>query len=87
MKLNLGCGGDKRPGWTNVDKYPEFAPDQVTDLEQLPWAWADDSVDEVMLRHVLEHLGATPDLYLGIIKELELATGRGPQGALGRAHT
>jgi hypothetical protein len=70
MKLNLGCGGDKRPGWINVDKYPEFAPDQVADLEALPWPWPDDSVDEVMLRHVLEHLGRTPELYLGIIKEL-----------------
>ncbi len=70
MKLNLGCGGDKRPGWTNVDKYAELAPDQVADLERLPWPWPDDSVEEVALRHVLEHLGPTPDAYLGIIREL-----------------
>jgi len=70
MKLNLGCGHDKRPGWHNVDKVAASEPDQVVDLEVLPWPWVDDTVDEVMLRHVLEHLGREPDLFLGIMAEL-----------------
>jgi len=70
LRLNLGCGYDKRPGWHNVDKVPDSAPDQVVDLEALPWPWPDDSVDEVALRHVLEHLGRDPDTYLGLMKEL-----------------
>ncbi|SUX30221.1 class I SAM-dependent methyltransferase [Chromobacterium vaccinii] len=70
LKLNLGCGHDKRPGFVNVDSQAACQPDQVVDLEQFPWPWADDSVDEIVMSHVLEHLGASTDIYLGIIKEL-----------------
>jgi Methyltransferase domain len=70
MRLNLGCGDKKMPGWRNVDKIAMCDPDEVVDLEQLPWPWPDDSVDEILLSHVLEHLGQSPDIYLGIIKEI-----------------
>ena len=70
MRLNLGCGGRKFPDWINVDKFPTCSPDEIVDLEQFPWPWPDNSVDEVRLYHVLEHLGADTGVYLGIIKEL-----------------
>lgn len=70
MRLNLGCGNRKFPGWVNTDKVAACNPDQVVDLERLPWPWPDDSVEEVMLSHVLEHLGQATDVYLGLIKEL-----------------
>ena len=70
MRLNLGCGTRKMPGWLNVDKVAASGPDQIVDLEALPWPWPDDSVDEVLLTHVLEHLGQRTEVYLGIIKEL-----------------
>jgi glycosyltransferase involved in cell wall biosynthesis len=74
MKLNLGCGGDHRPGWVNVDKYPEAKPDKVMDLERLPWPLEDDCADEILLKHVLEHLGRDTDTFLGIMKELYRVT-------------
>jgi hypothetical protein len=70
MKLNLGCGAKKRPGWVNVDHSPVTAPDMVCDLEHFPWPWEDDSVGEIELRHVLEHLGQTTAVYLNIIREI-----------------
>ena len=70
MRLNLGCGSKILDGWHNVDKYPTFSPNQLVDLEVFPWPWPDSSVDEVLLCHVLEHLGAATDVYLGIIREL-----------------
>ncbi len=70
MRLNLGCGFDKRDGFLNVDAYEACAPDEIVDLNTLPWPWDDDSVDEVLLRHVLEHLGAEVPTFLGIMKEL-----------------
>jgi hypothetical protein len=70
MRLNLGCGGRQFPDWVNVDKFPTCSPDQVVDLERFPWPWPDDSVDEVRMYHVLEHLGAQTEVYLGLIKEL-----------------
>jgi hypothetical protein len=70
VRLNLGCGDKKIDGWVNVDKVAAALPDKIVDLEVSPWPWPDNSADEVLLSHVLEHLGARPDVYLGIIKEL-----------------
>ena len=70
LKLNLGCGMRKRDGYVNVDSSPVCAPDLVLDLESSPWPWADNTVGEVVLIHVLEHLGQHPSVYLGIMKEL-----------------
>lgn len=70
MRLNLGCGNKKMPGWVNVDKEAAAEPDQQVDLEALPWPWPDDAAEAVVMRHVLEHLGASTETYLGIIREL-----------------
>jgi ADP-heptose:LPS heptosyltransferase len=70
MRLNLGCGARKFLDWSNVDKSPFCQPDQIVDLEQFPWPWPDDSIDEVRMYRVLEHLGADNAVYFAIIKEL-----------------
>lgn len=70
LKLNLGCGTDCHPGWVNVDRHAMAGVDVVWDLEVFPWPWPDSSVDEVMLIHVLEHMGATAAGFLAIVKEL-----------------
>ena len=68
LRLNLGSGQNPKPGYLNVDKVGR--PDVLWDLEQFPWPWEDSSVAEVRLSNVLEHLGATADVYFGIIREL-----------------
>jgi hypothetical protein len=68
LKLNLGSGQNPRAGYVNVDKFG--TPDVLWDLEQFPWPWENDSVEEVLLLHVLEHLGETSATFLGIFKEL-----------------
>ena len=40
------------------------------DLEKFPWPWEDNSVSEILMFHVLEHLGQKTKTYLKIIKEL-----------------
>jgi SAM-dependent methyltransferase len=70
LKLNLGCGSNLRPaaeGWVNVDRYGE--PDLVLDLETETWPWADDSADEVLFNHSLEHMGANPDAFIRVMKQ------------------
>jgi len=68
MKLNLGSGQNPLEGFVNVDKYG--TPDLVCDLEAFPWPWQTGSVDEVVISHVLEHLGQSPDVFIGVMKEL-----------------
>lgn len=70
MKLNLGCGQNKKEGYTNVDKFPQGSPDIIMDLEVTPWTFDDNSVDEILLNHVLEHLGADVNTFFSIIKEM-----------------
>lgn len=55
MKVNLGCGNDKKRGYVNCDISPAVKPDKVVDLEKkLPFK--DNSVDEIIAEHVLEHI-------------------------------
>lgn len=55
MKLDIGCGKNKREGFIGVDQYPMDGVDQVMDV-RLAWPWEDGSVEEVHCSHFLEHL-------------------------------
>lgn len=68
LRLNLGCGENLAEGFLNVDKFG--TADMHWDLEKVPWPWANSSVKEVVLFHVLEHLGPTRESFLSIIQEL-----------------
>lgn len=68
LKLNLGCGQRSLAGYVNVDK--EGEPQVRHDLEQFPWPFETSSADEVLLSHVLEHLGREPEVFIGVMKEL-----------------
>ncbi|HEY0832794.1 MAG TPA: hypothetical protein VGE72_02695 [Azospirillum sp.] len=70
MRLNLGCGNRKFEGFLNVDKFASCEPDMVVDLEVLPWPFETDSAEEIVMHHVLEHLGPLPEQFMGIMKEL-----------------
>lgn len=56
LKLDLGCGVNKREGFTGVDILKFDGVDKVCDLRKAPWPWATDSVDEVHSSHFVEHL-------------------------------
>jgi predicted SAM-dependent methyltransferase len=70
MRLNLGCGNTHIDGYLNVDKEASCNPDKIVDLEIFPWKFDDNSVEQIMMHHTLEHLGASSDVYLFIVKEL-----------------
>ena len=56
VKINLGSGEGKLPGYVNVDIRPEVNPDILWDLEKLPWPFKTESADEILARDIIEHL-------------------------------
>ena len=72
-RLNLGCGNDHKPkeeGWLNIDINQDVNPDIVADLN-LPIEIEDNEVDEVLMRHCLEHLNQ--GRFFSLMKELWIA--------------
>lgn len=59
LVLNLGCGYNQYKDAVNIDLFAECEPDFVCDLETERWPLEDDSVDYVIARHIMEHLGET----------------------------
>lgn len=55
VRLHLGCGNKRLDGFVNVDLVPSLATDLVTNIRSLPM-FADDSVEEIFLSAVYEHL-------------------------------
>lgn len=55
MKLNLGCGKNKKEGYINVDRLPEVSPDMTADLNE-PLPWKNNSIDEIYCWNTMEHL-------------------------------
>jgi len=56
LRLNLGCGRQQWPDWTNIDRMPAPGVDLVLDLESFRFPYADDSVSCILACHVLEHI-------------------------------
>jgi hypothetical protein len=57
VKLNLGCGLDKRSGYVNIDVREDVKPDLVVNLErELLKRFDDESVEEIIAKDFVEHL-------------------------------
>ena len=62
LKLDLGCGKNKREGFHGVDSRAFDKVDTVADLTKR-WPWGDASVEEVHCSHMIEHLSASERIH------------------------
>lgn len=71
--LDVGCGQNKFPGAIGIDSNRRSHADIIHDLGVVPYPFGDDEFDEIICRHVIEHV---PDV-LGLISELHRITKAG----------
>jgi SAM-dependent methyltransferase len=64
--LNFGCGDTKIPEAINIDHIKLPNVDKVIDFEKFPYPFENNSVDEIHMYFVLEHIFN----HLGVMKEL-----------------
>ena len=54
LRIDLGCGTKKEEGFLGCDQHPFDGVDVVMNMTGR-WPWADSTVDEAHMSHVLEH--------------------------------
>jgi ubiquinone/menaquinone biosynthesis C-methylase UbiE len=64
--LDVGCGWNKIPGALGLDANPKAHADIVHDLGAIPYPFPDNEFDEIVCRHVVEHV---PDV-MALLTEL-----------------
>lgn len=55
VRIDLGCGRRKEPGFRGLDRVQVEGVDIVHDVLTLPWPFESESVDEFRASHLLEH--------------------------------
>jgi len=61
MKLDIGCGANKKTGYIGMDIVPKWGIDVIGDAQILPFH--DNSFDEIQANFVIEHL-IHPDKFI-----------------------
>lgn len=67
INLDLGCGENKQKGFIGMDKRNLPTVDIVHDLEVIPYPLNDESVNNIVASHIIEHL--KPWLTIDIFNE------------------
>lgn len=60
IKLDIGCGETKMPGWVGMDYRQLPGVDIVHNVEQFPWPLPDECAILAMTSHLLEHINPHP---------------------------
>lgn len=64
IRLDIGCGANRQPGFVGLDIRPLDNVDIVHDIEVFPWPLPDECVVMAMASHLVEHLNPS---HFGII--------------------
>lgn len=84
MKVDLGCGPNKREGFVGVDRIAFAGVDHVCDIGNDRFPFEDGSVDEAHASHFVEHL--TADERIRFVNELHRVLRVGGQATIITPH-
>ena len=84
MKLDLGCGKNKREGFVGCDQYAMEGVDHVFNIGEEAWPFEDESVDEAHASHFLEHLNAKQRIHF--MNELHRVMKKGAKATIITPH-
>jgi hypothetical protein len=85
LKLDLGCGPNKKEGFTGVDRLQfDGKVDIVCDLGKDRWPFEDDTVEEFHCSHMVEHLDWSERVHF--FNELHRVLKKGAKGQLVLPH-
>ena len=68
IRLDLGCGADKQPGFVGIDRQPLPGVDIIHDLEVFPYPLPDECCLTIVGSHIVEHI--KPWLMIDFMNEL-----------------
>lgn len=70
IRLDIGCGENKNPGFVGIDMLPLKGVDIVWDLEETPWPLPDECVLTATASHVLEHIDPHKGVFINVMNEI-----------------
>lgn len=70
IRLDIGCGENKNPGFVGIDILPLKGVDIVWDLEEFPWPLPDECVLTATASHVLEHINPHKGVFIKFMDEV-----------------
>lgn len=70
IRLDIGCGPYKQPGFIGMDNRELAGVDIVHDLEETPWPLPDECVTFAVASHVLEHINPHKGTFIRVMDEI-----------------
>lgn len=69
LRIDLGCGRDKQPGFLGIDRQDVDGVDIVHDLETFPWPLPDECASLLVASHLVEHINPANGGFLRFMDE------------------
>jgi len=70
IRLDIGCGGNKQPGFVGLDIRALDGVDIVHDIEEIPWPLPDGCVVVALCSHVVEHINPAKFGFVNVMNEI-----------------
>lgn len=84
MRIDLGCGTQKKEGFIGIDCRKFDGVDVVCDLGKDTWPFADETVEEAHCSHMVEHL--KPGERIHFVNELHRVMKKGATAQIATPH-